>query len=873
MQRKLRPWNLACRGGQAALITKAARAATWAVLAVLGAGETTVRARAAELFTLSPETWEAAAPQGKEVDAIYGDYVLRSDRLVVVVGRPGAERHANLTVKSVGGALLDLTRVDSQNDQLSAYFPGASRYAFHDTAKVSAWSNDPQQPLRTADPRLTGSQVSLECGAEAVEGKPTVAVRYTLADGQPYVLVETFLKNMGDKSLTEELADAIRADRLFDFGVDAETGIFWAHDEWFGQAYGVEVEGYEIKRDKLLQLVRDGKSQATIAPGETLVIRRRIMSGDHLPAVRATALALAGKPLRSLRYVVADPAGPVTRAKISLKRAGVLYGSGRTAADGSLAVELPPGEWEVTVEALGRPTVTTKTEAEAQGEQKIGLDPCGYIVGAITDAAGQAIPCKVALFDERYGLAYPLGKDGKFDPKLMNPYFGPDAGDFAVHNLVYTANGKFRQEIAPGKYDAIVMRGPEYDVVYAKLDVKQGADASLAVKLKRSVDTAGWISADFHSHSSPSGDNVSSQLGRVLNLLGEHIEFAPCTEHARIDSYDPHLKRLAAERLLGSCPGMELTGSPLPLNHQNAFPLVFKPRTQNGGGPMTDVDPTKQIERLALWDNKSDKLVQQNHPNLYQMLKDKDLDGKPDGGFARMFGFMDVVEVHPPGAIFDVEKTDKPGANTMRQWLRLLNLGYRIPGVVNTDAHYNFHGSGWLRNYLKSETDEPGEVRPLDIAHAAECGHVTMTTGPFLEVEAVADEPRARPARGIPGDVVAAPEGKAQLRIRVQCPNWLDVNRVQVFANGRAVAEWNFTRREHADSFADGVVKFSRHIPVTLAKDAHLVVAAIGEGQTLERFYGPTYGGKLAPVAVSNPIFIDVGADGFQPNADELDLK
>ena len=49
----------------------------------------------------------------------------------------------------------------------------------------------------------------------------------------------------------------------------------------------------------------------------------------------------------------------------------------------------------------------------------------------------------------------------------------------------------------------------------------------LEAKLVRSVKTDGWISGDFHSHSSPSGDNTSSQLGRVLNLLCEHVEFAP----------------------------------------------------------------------------------------------------------------------------------------------------------------------------------------------------------------------------------------------------------------------------------------------------------------------------------------------------------
>ena len=253
---------------------------------------------AADVITLTPENWDAAAPRGKEVDAIYGDYVLRGDQIVVVVGRPGAERHANLTVKSVGGALLDLTRTAAPNDQLSAYFPGASRYAFHNADNVSVWTTDPAQSKRGPNPQLSGAQVSLQCEAEPVEGKPRVSVRYTVADGQPYVLVESILQNPSDKPLTEDLADAIRADRLFDFGQDAETGTFWAHDDWFEQAYGIQVERFEIKRDKLLQLVRDGKSQATIAPGETLTIRRRIFPGEHLLAVRATAGRLKGQMLR-----------------------------------------------------------------------------------------------------------------------------------------------------------------------------------------------------------------------------------------------------------------------------------------------------------------------------------------------------------------------------------------------------------------------------------------------------------------------------------------------------------------------------------------------------------------------------------------------
>ena len=64
----------------------------------------------------------------------------------------------------------------------------------------------------------------------------------------------------------------------------------------------------------------------------------------------------------------------------------------------------------------------------------------------------------------------------------------------------------------------------------------------------------------------------------------------------------------------------------------------------------------------------------------------------------------------------------------------MLNLGYRIPGVVNTDAHYNFHGSGWLRNYLKADTDDPAQLKLARLIRTTERGNIVMTNGPFLDV-------------------------------------------------------------------------------------------------------------------------------------------
>jgi hypothetical protein len=82
----------------------------------------------------------------------------------------------------------------------------------------------------------------------------------------------------------------------------------------------------------------------------------------------------------------------------------------------------------------------------------------------------------------------------------------------------------------------------------------------------------------------------------------------------------------------------------------------------------------------------------------------------------------------------------------------------------------------------------------------------------------------------------------------------------------------NFTRRTTPERFSDETVRFQAKLPLTLAADTHIIVATIGEGLTLGPVMGPNYGGKLPPVAVSNPIFADVDGNGFRPNGDLLEV-
>lgn len=864
----------------------------WTFFVALSCLSLAARLPAAEIVTIAAENLDKGiAPAGKEADWILGDHVMRNDKLVAVIGNPVPTRNANMTVKNVGGCIIDLTERDRPNDQLGAFYPGGGRY-YYRFVRVGAEGGEAASSNADFDGDVvrraaaTGAKVTFQVVHKADKNEPQVDVTYSLSDGDDFLVATTKYSNPQPKRIGIVLEDRVRADRTFAANIDADANVAWWDDEWFGQAYGIVPVGAKVQYDPnaktrdgrqqtaVVQYVVDGSAKIDLAPGESVEVTRRIFPANSLLAARGKAARLAEKTLVPVAVTVVDERVPVPGALVTVSRGKdkpERYAAGRSDKDGKLAFDLPKTDeaWRVNVERLGRRVreIPLDLMATTSATIKAELPPAGYVVANITDDRGGPIPCKLQF----QGRLPP--KPVSVDDKAPDVDFGPDSADTAVKNVYYSHNGKFRQELPPGDYDVVISYGPEYDAVFTSIEVERGKDAPLAAKLVRVVDSKGWVSSDFHSHSSPSGDNTSSQLGRVQNLLCEHIEFAPCTEHNRISTYVPHLKQLGAEHLMATCSGMELTGSLLPVNHQNAFPLVERPNTQDGGGPVVDNEnPVAQIERLALWDDKSEKLVQMNHPNLVQILGDRDEDGKPDAGFENMFGFVDVMEVHPPHEIFTPPATledARKRPNTIINWMQMLNLGYRIPGVVNTDAHYNFHGSGFLRNYIKSPTDDPAKIATMDVVRASERGQVVMTNGPFLEATLAAIEGEKKTAG--PGEVVAAPLGKATLHVRVQCPNWLDVDRVQVFVNGRPDKKLNFTRRDNAKLFSRDAVRFEHDMPLELAGDAHVIVAAIGEESQLGVVMGPEYG-KHKPVAVTNPIFVDVDAGDFKANGDLLGL-
>ena len=81
--------------------------------------------------------------------------------------------------------------------------------------------------------------------------------------------------------------------------------------------------------------------------------------------------------------------------------------------------------------------------------------------------------------------------------------------------------------------------------------------------------------------------------------------------------------------------------------------------------------------------------------------------------------------------------------------------------------------------------------------------------------------------------------------------------------------ELQFTRGHNADMFNDDVLKFDRTLDIVLKQDSQIVVVTGHRTETLGDVAGPTWG-KQHPAALTNPVFIDVDGNGFQPNKDTL---
>lgn len=794
---------------------------------------------APEAFEIGPDNTDQL-PGGKEADGIIGDFVLRNDKVEAVISHNGHLRRANMSTfyganGITPGCLYDLTRRGSNNDQITVFTPSG-------------------QQGQVSYVRIAKTGESGEAVVETVVSAPSnkglyKRHEYRLKDGWHGVLIVTTMRNESKKAFKGRVTD-----RWTNFSQRGTFGgINWADAIDPADKAGYAYDWWE----------KDGMkrppAEVSLQPGEEITFGRFLAVGTSPAEAVGIVGDLKGWKRLLLCSILDDAGDPVTTATLT-----ILDGNQRVVAYppphslGRILIPSIPDRklaWEI--HDHGRKTLTGEIAVGGEAATfEAAMSPPSSVAFNIRDEKGTSIPCKAQF----------IGISGTKSPNL-----GPDNRAHGCKDQYHSENGEFRVQLDPGKYRIVVTHGIEFSHISKEIDLQAGKTVEIKGVLKRLVKTPGWVSSDYHNHSTPSGDNTCGTDDRVINLAAEHIEFAPTTEHNRLYDWAPHIKKLGLSSEINTVPGTEHTGS---MAHMNMFPLKPVPFTQDGGLPPYQMDPRLNALVLRRFQGEdSSRWIHINHPDMVQNFTDRNGDGRVDGGFQGLSRMIDGIETqnYQASQILDGfpyyirRRGGREYVSYVRefQWLQNLNRGHKYWGIAVSDAH-RVHGNGvggW-RTYVQSSTDQPAKLNWRELSRNSKAGRMILTTGPYLEVTTEDGIVAGGQTRG---------NGGVKLNVRVQCTDWIDIDRVQVLVNGRQRPDLNFTRKSHAKMFQDGVVKFDQTIDVPLSEDAHLIVVAYGENFDLKTGYGTSAQASIKPCAYNNPIFIDVDGNGFKPNGDLLD--
>ena len=807
------------------------------------AGEAS-RAAGVEVIEIGKNQFETL-PGGKEADGIVGDFVLRNDRIEAVVSGNLPLRRPNMSAfyghgNETPGCLYDLTLKGESNDQITIFSPSSQK-----------------GPVNYVKPYIGSKRQRVGVETMVTAAKKDGISRhhlYLLEDGWQGLLIETHFRNETDKEAKISVKDLWTQMRV----KGSVKGIQWAdainpaHKCGYAFAW-VEDGGSTIPQG----------NSVTLRPGEKMKVARFLAVAES-PAAAVGLVAAFGDSKSTGGVKVTFSSGdkkPVIDAKVLIKVGDAAAIPAYPNDKGVAEFTFLAGDFEATAEDIGRTAVSQNLAIASSkvSDWKCEMSKRSALQFKIVGDDGEDTPCKVQ-FHPRKGTA-----------KVS---LGPTDRAHGCVDQWHSETGDFLVPLPVGEYRIIVTRGPEHDAIIRDVVIAAGEVSTFEGQLERNVQTAGWISADFHNHSTPSGDNTCGTPDRLINLAAEHIEFAPTTEHNRIYDWAPQIAELGLTPFLATVPGMELTGAGA---HFNTFPLKPEPTKQDGGAPVWQKDP--RLNAIVLRDyqgQEPDRWVHVNHPDMTENFIDRNGDGRADGGYAYFGNLLDGLEAQNyrethilADAPFSIGKA-RTGlgkqVNYHREfiWLQLLNQGLDVWGIGVADAHHVYgNGVGSWRTYLPSPSDDPKEIDWRDVSAQAKNGRMVLSSGPFLKV-----------MTGM-GTIAGGHErssGKVLLQVSVQCSNWFDIDRVQVLVNGRQDSRYNYTREKNPEMFGEksSPMRFTQAINLELSEDAHIIVVAIGENETLQQGFGTSSQASHQPCAYNNPIFIDVDGGGFQPNYDTL---
>ncbi|RYZ01558.1 MAG: hypothetical protein EOO73_35155 [Myxococcales bacterium] len=744
------------------------------------------------------------------------DYLLQSDRLRLVLANDGSgmERHQRY------GALIDFGAKSAAQDELIEL-------------RTVLFVAGAPTPLRTVGIEATraGELPVLAVEEASRDGRFELRTEYRLAEKRDFVELVSTVTNVSSKRIgAVQIGDRGRwpgttafAPRLGYVHLATRADVPWLGRVGRKLSYGFVFPSGPAQVAFQFDVVGPAGevalgASAELNPGQGAEFRRDVIAvPGGLGKVAELAWRRLAKPLGHARGSLKPPQSWAT---ISAR-----HPDGRTVlsvpaeSDGSFDLPLPAGEYRFVLAAPGGEDEELGTVTEG-GNLRLNLVPPrpGTLTYVITDEYDQPFAGRLVV----------RGVPPTKDPDLV-----PGTNESGSRNMLYSLTGSGSIELPAGRYDVLATHGPEYSMPRQELELNADLGATFRGMFTRSVDTSGWLAADFHLHAAPSKDSNVPLNDRVLTLAAEGIELAVPTDHNHVTDYSEAIDVQRLGGKLVSMSGVEITT--LNWGHFNAYPY---PKS-------VDVPATHEASPLEIFAvvraRAPQAVLQVNHPRMPGVgyFNRGELNTKTGVAESPEFSFgFDALEVSNG---FDLEDP-KVFERNFREWFELLNVGHRYTAVGNSDSHrVVFQWAGWPRTYVRVPDQDLSRVQPLEVARAVTGGHALVSCGIFVL-------PTANGSAG-PGDTVQG--SRVSLAISVGAPEWVDVSRVEVYGNGAKLEE-----RTRDVPMRKSV--WNLNVDLDLKVDTWVVVLARGD-----KFMNDALPGKwIKPFGFSNPILVDADADG-----------
>lgn len=463
----------------------------------------------------------------------------------------------------------------------------------------------------------------------------------------------------------------------------------------------------------------------------------------------------------------------------------------------------------------------------------------GIVTYEVRDAdSGALIPAKLTF----------VGVSGTPDPALSRGDVGRQEGDaIAAYNRVMTVSGTGSVHIPIGTYDVYVSRGLEWDLAIMSGVQIQAAPQSVSAKIRRVIDTRGYLSADFHVHSACSPDSRVSLRDRVYEFLADGVDMIVSTDHNVVCDYRPYVQDVGANDLLLSATGDEVTSAGW--GHFGVFPLPQQIERAGHGAVLVAGKTADEIFSSVRTDH-SLSLVTVHHPRIDNEIGyfnlggfDANLDRATHSGFSLNFDAIEVLNGYQ-----DAER--KHIDRAIHDWLSLLNFGHLVTATGNSDTHHlTYNIGGYPRNYVRVADERLSHVTPEEVAGSVRSHHSFFTTGPFVRMHVDGADI---------GDLVKPRSASPILDLEVFAAPWISVSRAIVYVNGEEFARFPIPETERT-------LRIHKQLPIPIQRDTYVVVRVDGD-----RPLSPVVGDKkrfdVRPLLLTNPVFLDQNGNGrFDP--------